>query len=67
MKPSEIREFTDEELIAKEEELTRTVFNLRVQYSTGQLENTASLQNNKKDLARVKTILKERKIRQPGK
>ncbi len=67
MKPSEIREFTDEELLDKEEELERAVFNLRIQYATGQVENTASLGNNRRDLARVKTILKERQLKGPKK
>lgn len=63
MKPSEIREFTDEELFSQEGELERTVFNLRIQYATGQVDNTASLKNTRRDLARVKTILKERKLK----
>ncbi|MFO8058793.1 MAG: 50S ribosomal protein L29 [bacterium] len=63
MKPSEIREFTDEELLSQEAELERTVFNLRIQYATGQVENTASLKNTRRDLARVKTVLKERKLK----
>jgi large subunit ribosomal protein L29 len=67
MKPSEIRELTDEEILEKEEELERAVFNLRIQYATGQVEDTASLRNYRRDLARVKTILKERELKGPKK
>lgn len=60
MKPSEIRELTDDELLEKEKDLERSVFNFRVQKATGQLESTARLGIVKRDLARVKTIVRER-------
>lgn len=62
MKTSELRGLTDEELKAKEEELSRELFNLRFRHASGQLENTARLAQAKKDLARVKTILREHQL-----
>ena len=61
MKPSELREMSDEELKAKSEELSRDLFNLRFRHASGQLENTAGLGKAKKDLARVLTVQNERK------
>ena len=61
MKPSELREMSDEELKAKSEELSRELFNLRFRHASGQLENTAGLGKAKKDLARLKTVQNERK------
>jgi large subunit ribosomal protein L29 len=63
MKPTEIREMTDDELLSKEEDLERTVFNLRIQHSTGQLDNTSKLRSARRDVARVKTTIKERNLR----
>jgi large subunit ribosomal protein L29 len=62
MNASEIREMTDEELRSQEQELARALLNLRIQYATGQLTNTAQLKLTKRDLARVKTILQERRL-----
>jgi len=60
MRASEIREMTDDELVGQEQELKRALQNLRIQFATGQLTNTAQLKLTKRDLARVKTVLKER-------
>ncbi|MBW1989479.1 MAG: 50S ribosomal protein L29 [Deltaproteobacteria bacterium] len=60
MKASEIREMTEQEIRVKVQELTETLFNLRFQHATGQLENTARLPKTKKDLARLKTILRQK-------
>ena len=62
MNASEIREMTDEELRSQEQELARALLNLRIQYATGQLTNTAQLKLTKRDLARVKTVLRERRL-----
>jgi len=62
MRPSEIRELTEEELEQKESELKRKLFNLRFQRSTGELDNTAEIKRTKKDIARVKTIKREREL-----
>ena len=57
MKPGELRDMSDEELGHKEQELREELFNLKIQHSTGQLENTARIVQVKKDIARIKTIL----------
>ena len=66
MKPTEIREFTDDELLAKEEELERAAFNLKIQHATGQLDATSRLQITRRNLARVKTIVRERGLASAG-
>jgi large subunit ribosomal protein L29 len=62
MKPKDIREFTDAEILAKLKDLKGELFNLRFSLSTGQLTNPLQLSNCKKDIARVKTIIREREI-----
>lgn len=60
MKAPELREMTDDELYQKEKELTDQLFKLRFQHSLGQVENAMKLRNIRRDLARIKTILKEK-------
>ena len=60
MKAKEIHEMTNEELVSKLDNLKEELFNLRFRHAIGQLENPASLKNCKKDIAKVKTILRER-------
>ncbi len=62
MKAKELRDRTTEELALKEGELRQEVFNLKLQKAAGQLANTAGIVKAKKDLARVKTILRSREI-----
>jgi large subunit ribosomal protein L29 len=62
VKAKELRDQTTEELTLKERELGQEVFNLRLQKAAGQLANTAGIVKAKKDLARVKTILRSREI-----
>ncbi len=59
MKPTEIRDLSEEELEVKEAELKDQLFKLRFQHTLGQLENTMKLNTIKKDLARIKTIQRE--------
>ncbi|UCG38227.1 MAG: 50S ribosomal protein L29 [bacterium] len=61
MKASELRDMTMDELLSKERELHAELFNLRFQLATNQLENPMRLPLTKKDLARVKTIISEKK------
>ena len=61
MKPTELRELSDEELIQKDEDLKDRLFKLKFQHALGQLENAMKLNNLKRDRARILTILKERK------
>ena len=60
MKPTEIRELSDEELKNKETELKDQLFKLKFQHALGQLEDAMKLKNLKRDIARIKTILKEK-------
>jgi large subunit ribosomal protein L29 len=62
MKPSAIREMGPEELIHKQAELQEQLFRLRVQQSIGQLDNTMKLRHTRRDIARVKTILKQKQV-----
>jgi len=67
MKAKELRERTEDELGEKAEELNRELFNLRFQKATGQLGNTAMIPKTKRELARVKTVLREMEISMAGK
>jgi large subunit ribosomal protein L29 len=60
MKVAEIRELTVDDLRAREKDLDDQLFRLRIQKSMGQLEAPAKLRDIRKDLARIKTILKEK-------
>jgi large subunit ribosomal protein L29 len=62
VKAKELRELSVEELREKEQGLGQELFNLRFQKATGQLGNTAMLKLTRRDLARVKTVLKELEI-----
>ena len=61
MKASEFRELSVEELEVKEKELAEALFNLKFQHATGQLDNTAQLKRTRRDIARVKTVLAEKR------
>jgi large subunit ribosomal protein L29 len=61
MKASEFRDLSVDELEVKEKELSEAFFNLKFQHATGQLDNTAQLQKTRKDIARLKTILLEKR------
>ncbi len=62
MKSKELRELSVQELRDKEIELARGLFNLRFQMATGQLNTHTSIRKTKKDIARVKTVIKEREL-----
>ncbi len=62
MKAKDIREMTNQELEQKVKEYKNELFNLRFQKATGQLENPVSITVIKKDIARIKTVLREREI-----
>lgn len=61
MKIGELRELSEEELESKEAEIKDQLFKLKFQHELGQLENAMKLKNIKKDIARIKTILREKK------
>ena len=60
MKPRELREMSADELESRDRDLTEEIFNLRFQIAAGVAENPQILRNVRKDLARVKTIRRER-------
>lgn len=60
MKAKEIRELTVDELRQRAKDLKGKYFNLKLQLSTNQLPNTAELLQVRKDIARIKTILREK-------
>ena len=62
MKAETLRELSTEELNKKVVELKEELFNLRFQMATGQLENPMQLKQVRKDVARAKTVIREREI-----
>jgi large subunit ribosomal protein L29 len=62
MKAQQIRELSDEELQQKEEELLEQLFKLRFQQAIGQSENPQKLKLIRRDIAQVKTIVRERQL-----
>lgn len=62
MKASEIRELDADQIKEKLLELKKELFNLRFQNDVGQLENTSTLSNVRKDIARLYTISKEMNV-----
>ncbi len=63
MKASEIREMSVEEMNEKLTSLKEELFNLRFQLAVNQLDNTARLKAVKKDIARIKTVLRDTEIK----
>lgn len=61
MKSKELREMTIDELELKEKELVEAYFKMRMKASLGQLENTSSLRNMRRDIARVKTFIRQKR------
>jgi len=61
MKAGELRESTAEELEKKEQDLRRELFNLRFQQATGEIENPMRMRTIKKDIARILTVVTEKK------
>ena len=62
MKLQDIREKSVDELKALVVDLKKELFNLRLQKSTNKLENTASISNTKRTIARVKTVITEKEV-----
>jgi large subunit ribosomal protein L29 len=62
LKVEQLRQLSDAELQAKLKELKEELFNLRFQMATGQLDNPMRLRQVRKDIARVKTIQREREL-----
>ena len=62
MELNKMRNMTEVELTAELEKMKKELFNLRFQHVTGQLENPVKMRELKKDIARVKTILREKEL-----
>jgi len=62
VKPGELREMPEAELVEQIRTARREIFGLRFQHATGELENTAGLGSTKRDLARALTIARQRGI-----
>ena len=66
MKPAEIRELSDAQLVEKLKEMRAELFNLRFQMATSQLDNTARVKQVNKDIARIQTEMRAREIAAAG-
>lgn len=64
MKAKEIRDLSINELNLKLKDLKAELFNLRFQHSINQLDNPIRLNHVKKDIARIKTILRENELKE---
>jgi large subunit ribosomal protein L29 len=62
MKAAEVRELSDEEIRGKMRELQEELFNLRFQLATGQIENVGRIRTVRRDIARLKTIQRQREL-----
>ena len=60
-KIKELKELTNDELGARRRDLKHESLNLRIQQQSGQLENTALLRNNRREVAKIETILTSRR------
>ena len=63
MNMENIRKMSQSELAAEELRLKKELFNLRFQHTTGQLENPLKMKEVKKDIARVKTVIRENELK----
>jgi large subunit ribosomal protein L29 len=66
MKAGDVRAKTDDELSGEADALGKEIFNLRFQRANGQLENTARVRQVRRDIARIKTILGQRRRKAPA-
>ena len=62
MELKKMREMTEIELTGELEKMKKELFNLRFQHATGQLENPVKMREVKRDIARVKTIIREKEL-----
>ncbi|MDR3305787.1 MAG: 50S ribosomal protein L29 [Clostridiales Family XIII bacterium] len=62
MKIDKVREFTEAELHDELKKAKNELFNLRFQHVTGQLENPIRMRDVKRDIARIKTVIRENEI-----
>ena len=63
MKAAELRELRPDELVDKLDDLQKQLFSLRAQAVTENLENCHAIENVRRDIARIKTIIKENELK----
>jgi large subunit ribosomal protein L29 len=61
MKADKVREMSDDELRHKEKELQEQLFRLRFQKNLGQLDNAIKIRETRRDIARVKTVIRQKR------
>jgi large subunit ribosomal protein L29 len=64
VKIKEIKDIGNDELVQKNKELVEELFKLRLQHTSGQLESPAMMRSVRKNIARIKTVLREREVQQ---
>lgn len=64
MKAKEVRDLTTKELEKKVDDLKQELFNLRFQLATGQLDNPMRIRDVRRSIARAKTVLRERELKE---
>ena len=64
MKIKEIRDLGNDELIQKDKELVEELFKLRLRHTSGQLESPAAMRSVRKNIARIRTVQREREVQQ---
>lgn len=64
MKTKEIRDLSYDELVKKENDLKAELFNLRFRLATGQIDNPMTIKSVKRDIARVKTVIRQKDLEQ---
>jgi large subunit ribosomal protein L29 len=67
VKITEVRDMSNNELNVKLKDMKEELFNLRFQAATGQLENPMRIPKVRRDIARIKTIIREREIKSMAK
>lgn len=64
MKTKEVKDLSSDELKQKDRDLAEELFRLRIRHASGQLESPAMMKNLRKDIARIKTVLRQREGQQ---
>lgn len=62
MKPAQVRELTHDELVRKQQEVTKALFDARLEAATGQLGHTHKVKMLRREVARLQTIRREREL-----
>jgi large subunit ribosomal protein L29 len=67
LKPVEVKEKTTNELVRLTSDLEGEIFKLRFRLNSGQLKSTSDIKKKRRDLARVKTVLRQRELESANK